>query len=298
MNPPSASNPDAAPQERGRLLRLATRASVSVASLLIVVKLFAWVRTDSVAVLASLMDSMMDVGASLVNLLAVRYALMPPDREHRFGHGKAESLAGLGQATFIAGSALFLGFHAIDRMRNPRPPEDLLVGISVMVFAIVATLALVMLQRYVIARTGSTAIKADALHYITDLATNVSIIGALLLASFGLPWMDPLFAMGIAVYILYSSVQIGHEAVQALLDRDLGDDVRGQVLALAKAQRGVLGVHDLRTRESGHTWFIQLHLELDGRRSLADAHDTAEEVRLAIESTFPRAEVIIHQDPV
>lgn len=283
---------------RDRLLRWATRASVATASVLIVVKLAGWVRTDSVAVLASLMDSLMDVGASLVNLLAVRYSLMPPDKEHRFGHGKAESLAGLGQATFIAGSALFLGFHAIDRLRTPRPPEDLAVGISVMLFATAATLALVLFQRHVVKRTGSTAIKADSLHYVTDLATNVSVIAALLLATLGMPWMDPAFALVIAAYILYSAVHIGHEAAQALLDRDLGDEVRAQVLALARAQPGVLGVHDLRTRESGHTWFIQLHLELDGRQSLAAAHEASERVRLAIEAAFPRAEIIIHQDPV
>src|SRR5512147_956774 len=151
-----------------RLLRLATHASVATATLLITGKLVAWVMTGSVSVLASLVDSMMDVAASLINLFAVRYSLVPADSEHRFGHGKAESLAGLAQTTFIAGSAVFLILQAIDRLLHPRPLEDVGVGVGVMVFAILATVALLLFQRHVIRATGSTAIRADALHYTTD----------------------------------------------------------------------------------------------------------------------------------
>ena len=164
--------------EIARLLRIATYASVATASILIVAKLAAWLLTGSVSVLASLVDSLMDAGASLVNLFAVRYSLMPADDEHRFGHGKAEALAGLGQATFIVGSAVFLVLHAIDRLLHPQPLAQVGVGLAVMLFAIVATLILLLVQHHVIRRTHSTAIRADALHYATDLATNSATVAS------------------------------------------------------------------------------------------------------------------------
>jgi ferrous-iron efflux pump FieF len=160
------------PEQAGRLLRLATYASVATATVLIIVKLAAALMTGSVSVLASLVDSMMDVAASLINLLAVHYSLQPPDRDHRFGHGKAEPLAGLAQAAFIAGSALFLILQAVNRLLHPQMIKDAAVGMAVLLFAIVATLALLAFQHYVIRRTESTAIRADALHYATDLLTN------------------------------------------------------------------------------------------------------------------------------
>jgi ferrous-iron efflux pump FieF len=281
----------------GRLLRLATHASVATASLLIAAKLAAWAMTGSVSVLASLIDSMMDVAASLINLFAVRYALMPADREHRFGHGKAESLAGLAQTTFIAGSAVFLILQAFDRLLHPRPLEAVGIGIGVMVFAILATLALLLFQRHVIRATGSTAIRADALHYTTDVLTNVSIIIALLLSGYGWHGTDALFGLGIAVYILHSAWTIGHEAFQLLMDRELPDDQRQRIREAALSHAQVRGVHDLRTRRSGHDIFIQLHVELDDELSLFRAHEIADEVEALIQNIHPEADVLIHTDP-
>jgi ferrous-iron efflux pump FieF len=280
-----------------RLLRLATNASVATAALLIAANLVAWLMTGSVSVLASLVDSMMDVAASLINLIAVRYSLMPADHEHRFGHGKAESLAGLAQTTFISGSAVFLILQAVDRLLHPRPLEDVGIGVGVMVFAILATLALLILQRHVIRVTGSTAIKADALHYTTDVLTNVSIIIALLLSGFGWHGVDALFALGIAAYILYSAWHIGHEAFQLLMDRELPDDQRQSIRHVAHSHDQVRGIHDLRTRRSGHDIFIQMHLELDDELSLFDAHAIADEVEARIREIHPEADIIIHTDP-
>jgi ferrous-iron efflux pump FieF len=284
--------------ETARLLRIATYSSVLTASVLIGGKLVAWLMTSSVSVLASLVDSLMDVAASLINLFAVRYSLMPADKEHRFGHGKAESLAGLAQATFIAGSAAFLILHAIDRLMYPHPLEDIAVGIGVMIFAVISTLVLLLIQRHVIKKTGSTAIRADSLHYVTDLFTNLSIIAALALAQFGWPGLDPIFAIGIALYILYSAWEIGHEAFQLLLDRELPDDIRNQIKSIAISHAGVHGIHDMRTRKSGQTEFIQLHLELDDDLPLVQSHKIADEVEMAIQKAFPMADIIIHQDPV
>jgi ferrous-iron efflux pump FieF len=280
-----------------RLLRLATHASVATATLLITGKLVAWVMTGSVSVLASLVDSMMDVAASLINLFAVRYALTPADHEHRFGHGKAESLAGLAQTTFIAGSAVFLILQAVDRLLHPRPLEDVGVGVGVMVFAILATLGLLILQRHVIRVTGSTAIRADALHYTTDVLTNASIIIALLLSGYGWQGIDALFALGIAAYILHSAWRIGNEAFQLLMDRELPDEQRQRIQHAALSHGRVRGVHDLRTRRSGHDIFIQMHLELDDELSLFDAHEIADEVEASIREIHPEADILIHKDP-
>ena len=285
-------------QDRARLLTLATTASVATAGVLIAVKLAAWLLTGSVSVLASLIDSLMDAAASLINFFAVRYSLTPADAEHRFGHGKAEPLAGLAQAAFIAGSAVFLVLHAVDRMLHPHPIAEMQVGIAVMIFAIVATLALLGVQRYVVRRTGSMAIRADSLHYMTDVLTNLSIIAALVLVSFGWESSDSLFAIGIAAYILYSAWQIAHDAFQLLMDRELPEEERQRILQIVRSHAHAHGVHDLRTRQSGATKFVQLHLELDENLSLKAAHSIADEVVEVICKAFPSAHVIIHQDPV
>lgn len=284
--------------EHGRLLRLATYASVGTAAVLILVKLGAWLLTGSVSVMASLLDSVMDAAASLVNLFAVRYSLRPPDIDHRFGHGKAEALAGLGQSAFIAGSAVFLSLHAVERLLNPEPLTQVGVGIAVMGFAIVATLALLAVQRHVIRRTQSTAIRADALHYATDLAANTATLVALVLASWGWPALDPLFALGIAAYILYSAYQIARDAVNLLMDREMDPQAREAILRAAAAVPGVLGVHGLRTRRSGPTPVIQLHLALADGLPLIEAHRVSLAVEAALLDLMPGADVIIHQDPV
>jgi ferrous-iron efflux pump FieF len=284
-------------QQNSRLLRLATYASVATATLLILAKLAAWLVTDAVSVLASLIDSLMDVGASLVNLLAVHWSLQPADKDHRFGHGKAEALAGLAQAAFIGGSALFLALHAVDRLVNPAPLSDIGVGIGVMLFAMAATGLLLVFQHRVIRATGSTAIRADALHYATDLATNSATLLALILAVIGWPGLDPIFALGLAVYIFYSAVQIAREAVDLLMDREIEEQHRQRIKTLAFTVPGVHGVHGLRTRRSGHIAVIQLHLELDPDISLLEAHATSDRVEDVLHTEWPDADITIHQDP-
>jgi ferrous-iron efflux pump FieF len=286
------------PLDRAGLLKLASVASVLTAGFLIIAKLAAWSVTGSVSLLASLVDSVMDSIASLINLFAIRYALQPADEDHRFGHGKAEPLAGLTQAAFIAGSAVFLVFHAIDRLRYAHALEQVGIGIWVMVLAIVMTLGLLAVQRYVIRKTDSTAIRADSLHYLTDLLTNVSVLVALYLSTLGLAWADPVFAIAVAIYIFYSAFQIGHEAFQQLMDRQLPDDILQQIRATAMSHPEVTGTHEMRTRQAGHTRFVQLHLELDEKMSLKRAHAIADEVEAEILAFLPGAEVLIHQDPV
>jgi len=283
--------------DRAGLLKLASVASVATAGFLIVAKLAAWYVTGSVGLLASLVDSVMDSFTSLINLFAIRYSLQPADEEHRFGHGKAEPLAGLAQAAFIAGSAIFLIFHSIDRLRDTHQLDQIGVGISVMVLAIVLTLALLAIQRYVINKTDSTAIRADSLHYATDLLTNMSILLALYLSTLGWTWADPVFAIAVAIYIFYSAFQIGQEAFQQLMDRELPDEILEQIQATAMSHPEVTGTHHTRTRQSGQTRFVQLHLELDENMSLKRAHEIADKLEQEIMAFLPGAEVIIHQDP-
>jgi ferrous-iron efflux pump FieF len=296
MNDPNRLPSD--PVRTGRLLRLATYASVATATLLITVKLVAALKTGSVSVLASLVDSMMDVAASVINLLAVHYSLQPPDRNHRFGHGKAEPLAGLVQAAFITGSALFLVLNAVDRLLHPEPIKAIATGIGVLLFATVATMLLLAFQHYVIRRTQSTAIRADALHYATDLLTNAAAVVALGLTLLGWPLMDPIFAMGIALYILYSAGQIGYEAVQLLMDHELPPEVDTHIREIINGHERVRGVHEMRTRRSGQTYFVQLHLMMDDYLPLVEAHRVADEVEMSIKTAYPNADVLIHEDPV
>lgn len=282
----------------GRLMRLASYVAVSVALVLIAAKLGAWLLTGSVALLSSLIDSVLDAFASIVALVAIRQALTPADKEHRFGHGKAEPIAALGQAAFIVGSALFLSVEAVRRLWSPQPVGQQEIGIAVMVFSILVTLALVAFQAHVIRRTGSLVVSADSLHYKGDLLINLSIIASLVLTGwFDFPLADPVFALGIAAYLLWNAKGIGGEALDMLMDRELPDEERQTILALARAHSGVLGVHDLRTRAAGPIRFIQMHLELDGDTRLAEAHAIADAVEAEIEAAFPGADVIVHQDP-
>lgn len=300
-----AAHPGATPHTSGpvsveaaRLMKLATSASVAVALVLVGVKAFAWVTTDSVALLSSLVDSALDVAASVLNLLAVRHALMPADREHRFGHGKAEALAGLGQAAFIAGSALFLIVEASRRLLAPQPVEDGLVGFVVMGISIAATLGLVIFQRRVIRMTNSVAISADSLHFTSDLLVNVGVVVALVLSTrFGLALADPLIALAIAAYILWGAWEVANSSYDILMDREFLDEDRARVREIVMAHADVRDMHDLRTRTSGNMSFIQLHLELDGEMSLRRAHEIADAVEASVRAAFPGAEVLIHQDP-
>lgn len=287
-----------AAERRAKLMKRATYASITVALLLISVKLAAWLLTSSVSVLSSLIDSLLDIAASMVNLLAVHHAVTPADREHRFGHGKAEPLAGLAQAAFIAGSAAVLLTEAWQRFIRPAPIDHSGIGIGVMVFSIAVTILLVRFQRSVVRFTGSLAISADELHYRGDLILNGSVILALVLSGY-LGWeiADPLFGGAIALWILYNAWRIIATALTQLMDREIPDEERAQIRSIASSHPEVLAVHDLKTRASGPTAFVQLHIEMDGGMTLAHAHVVSEEVEARIREAFPNAEIIIHQDP-
>lgn len=285
-------------KESGRLMKLATYASVSVACLLIALKTGAWIATESIAMLSTLVDSLLDALASIVNLVAVRHALTPADQEHRFGHGKAEALSAMAQSAFIAGSSVLLLFQAGERFIHPRPLAAPEAGIWVMAVSIALTLVLVAFQTWVVRRTKSVAVAADSLHYRGDILVNVAVIAALVLGSwYGLIYADPIFGTVIAFYILYNAWLIVRDALDMLMDRELPDDERQRIREIALTHADVESLHDMRTRRSGQTSFIQFHLVMSAELTLLKAHEVSDEVELELRRAFPDAEILIHQDP-
>lgn len=298
MSAKDPTSPGITGTQNAALMRYATYASVSVACVLILMKMTAFLITDSVALLTSLIDSVLDSLASVINLIAVRHAVTPADREHRFGHGKAEPLAGLGQAAFISGSSIFLIVESINRLLHPVAVQHGTIGITVMLISLLMTVALLAYQRYVIRKTNSLAIRADSLHYLSDITLNISVIAALIL-SVHLRWIaaDPVFALGIAAFILFSAQKIARQSLDQLMDRELPDSERQKIMEICRRHPEVGDIHDLRTRMSGQRRFIQLHLEMDGDLSLVCAHAIADAVELDLTLEFPEADIIIHEDP-
>lgn len=295
---PAPLDPVTQAPQIARLTRRMAVGATAVAAVLIVVKTGAWWTTDSVAMLSSLVDSLLDVGMSLVTLLAVQKAAKPADREHRWGHGKAESVAALSQAAFIGGSAALVLVECARRLVDPAPIRHEWVGIGTTVFAIVLSLALVWMQSVVIRRTGSLAIAADRAHYSADLVVNAGVIGSYLVAGLAdWVWLDPVIAAVIAAWMGRSAWKIGYGAIDLLMDRELPDEERGRIRRIALDHPDVKGVRDLRTRRSGTDTFVQMILVVDGGLSVNQAHRIVDDVERAVCEAFPSVEVLIHEEP-
>jgi ferrous-iron efflux pump FieF len=286
------------PNDPDALKRLAATASLVVAIALTLAKLVAAVASGSAAILSSLVDSMADIAASAVTWLAVRIAQQPPDRRHRFGHGKAESLSALGLAALVTGSALFVLVEAARRLLDPRPLQATGLAVAVMVVSILATAGLVAFQREVIRRTRSEAIAADRLHYASDFLSNVAVLVSLLLVErLGLFWLDPLVAVLVAAWLVKASWTIGRRSIDTLMDHELPTVDRARIEAIVRAHPEVVGFHDLRTREAGGVRFIEFHIELDGEMTVREAHHVTDALEHELRAAFPEAEIIIHQEP-
>lgn len=285
-------------ERAGGLMKRAAWASVSVSLFLVGIKTFAYFASHSVAMLASLADSALDLFTSSLNLIAIRSALTPADAEHRFGHGKAEPLAGLAQGAFISASALFLVIQGINRIIAPEPIDNSIQALLVMCVAIACAIALILYQRKVVARTGSVAVEADQAHYFGDLVTNIGVVLALLLSSLlGWTLADPLIAIAVAGIMAFTAFGVGRTAFNQLMDRELPQEERMRISRIARMHQAVKNVHDLKTRSAGRATFIQLHLSLDPNMKLAEAHAISDAVERAILQAYPGADVIIHQDP-
>ncbi|WP_422396532.1 cation diffusion facilitator family transporter [Sphingomonas suaedae] len=277
----------------------AAMASVAAAMLLGALKGYAAWTTGSVAMLASLADSLLDLVASLVTLAGVRIAAQPADANHRFGHGKAEALAALFQVVLISVSATFIAVRAVERFASGELAADPEAGIAVSVAAILVTLALTAYQARAIAASGSIAIRTDRLHYQSDLLLNSGVIAALVLESIvGLRGADPVFGIGIALWLLWGAWRAASDAIGQLMDREWPDEKRRAFVAVAAQMPGFESLHDLRTRTSGSQDFAQFHVHIPGAMSVAEAHDVVEALEHRLAAEFPETEILIHVDPV
>lgn len=285
-------------EEKAKLMKWATYASVATAAIIIAIEIFAWLLTDSISILSSLVDSVLDILVSLVNLTAVRYALQPADEDHRFGHGKAEDIAAFAQSAFICGSAVFIAAEAFRRVAAPRAIEHIDIGLWVMVASTLLTLMLILFQRHVIRKTQSLVIQTDYLHYVMDIGVNIGVILSLIIfAIWNVSWVDPLVAIGIAIYMIRGAWRVGQQAFHKLMDKEFENADRDRIKSIVLEHPEIDGMHELRTRYSGIHSFIQFHLELNGDIALNKAHTISEEVERNIQKVFPNAEITIHQDP-
>lgn len=284
-------------QRYKKLVMIAGGASVATAILFIIIKFVVWVISSSTVIFASLTDSIFDLLASLVNLLALKFSLSPPDKEHRYGHHKSQALASLAQAAFIGGSSVLLVIHGIERCLHPQGVLYLDLAIIVSVISIVITVLLVLLQTYVYRLTRSEAISADRLHYLSDVTLNIGVLLALALSYYGYLWADGLFASLIGLFIMKGAYVIGFRAVQTLLDKSLGRDSIKKIINAIHSIGDVKSVHDLKTHRAGPMVYIQGHLVLDGNLDLFKAHDIVDEIEKKIRIDFPDAEIILHMEP-
>ncbi|MBI2233425.1 MAG: cation diffusion facilitator family transporter [Micavibrio aeruginosavorus] len=287
------------PVFKPKMALVAGGASIATVALLIAIKAFAYMVSGSASVLASLIDSLVDAGVSLIGFLAIRQSLKPASADFRYGHGKIEGLAALMQGAFILGAAVFLGFEAIQRLAQPHPVTATGVAIGVMLVSIVLSVLLVAVQNYSLRHAPSLAVKADRAHYSSDILMNAGVIMALLTQSYGAPvWLDSVFALGIAFWMFVTVYGIVMKAVAMLLDRELPQETRMRILEIIRSNPDVHDVHDLRTTMSGMRLDIAFDVEIDPDMTLARAHAVSKKVEDAILLEFPNAEIMIHKDPV
>ena len=293
------SAPQLTLEQRGRLTRSAALASVAVALCLLILKTVAVWRTGSVAVLGSLADTGLDLVASLVTLMGVRLAAMPADREHRFGHGKAEALASLFQVTLIGMAAIGLAGESIHRwLAGGHRASAAETGIVVSCIAIALSVALVVYQKRVVARTGSLAISTDNLHYQSDFFLNLSVIAALVLETYaGLTGVDLLAGFGIALWLGWGAWRSASNAVDHLMDKEWSVEDRQHFIDVASRHPQLKGIHDLRTRKSGTTSFVQFHVMVDPTMTVRQAHRVMDEIEAVLMKEFPGVDILIHPDP-
>jgi cation diffusion facilitator family transporter len=282
-----------------RLRRLASNTSFILALSLVGVKLVAWALTGSMALLAAAVDGVLDVCTSMVTFIGIRFAERPEDDNHRYGHGKGETLAAFLQALLLAGAGCTLVFQALREFMHPRALAQLQAGVLMTAGSLAAVGCLVALQSWVIRRTGSTAIIADRKHYLADIIVNIGV-----LISLGTSWLtrservDPGVGLCLSVYMIWCAWTMVRDALQGLLDEELPPADRETILETVRACPGVVDLHDLRTRNASDRKFIELHLEIDGDLTVRAGHDICERAAAAVRALYDgNAEVLIHAEP-
>lgn len=285
-------------EQNNKLKKSAVIASVSVSVFLILFKLFAFVKTDSLAVFSTLVDSATDLFSSIISFVAVYYATKPATFSHRYGYGKTEAISALMQAIFVGASGVFVIFDGINRLFNPVSVSSISVGVYTMLVSIFITFILVLYQLYVAKKTNSLAIKADMAHYVVDFLTNSTVVVSLLLVdAFDFVYFDVIAALFISLYLIYNAYSLAKESVDQLTDKELDDDIRKNIEKIVLECENVLGLHDLRTRNIANVYYIDFHLEIRGETPLLSAHKISDSVEKKILETYPSSQILIHQDP-
>ncbi len=280
------------------LKKTAVAAGVLLAILLIVLKLIAFIKTDSLAIFSSLLDSITDLFASMISFIAVYFSTKPASSNHRYGYGKTEALSAFLQAIFVGASGIFVIVDGIKRLINPIQIEQTDMGIVVMFFSIFATFLLVAYQTYVANKTNSLAIKADRAHYTVDFLTNTAVIISLVLVHFfNFFYFDVIAALFISAYLLYNAYMLATKSIEQITDKELPSNIRKKVIEVVLKCNDVKGMHDFRTRNFGGGYYFELHLELDGSISLSKAHQITENIEKKILDIYPGSQILIHQDP-
>ncbi len=284
-------------EHNDKLVKFASYASVATAIIIMVAKTYAWLFTESQSILASLMDSLLDISSSVINLVAIRVSLVPPDDNHRFGHEKFQDLAIFSQSIFFLASCLFTLFASSKALFSGYELSNGELGIKVMYFCVCLTFALVCFQSYVVAKTKSKIISADKLHYFSDFITNIAVVISIYLST-SFWYIDAVAGIMISLYVIYGSYRLFREAIRNLADEEFPQQDKAKILNIIAAHSHVKGIHELKTRYAASKPFIQFHLELDGNIILYQAHEVADEIMKALLQDFPEAEITIHQDPV
>ena len=286
--------------EQNNLLKeSAAFASVSLAIILALIKFYAFLKTDSLAVFSSFVDSITDLFASMVSFIAVYFSTKPATSNHRYGYGKTEALSALLQAVFVGVSGFFVISDGIKRLIHPVEIMQTSFGVWIMLFSIFATFLLVVYQTYVANKTQSLAIKADRAHYTVDFLTNSAVVISLLLVHFfGFVYFDVIAALFISSYLLYNAYVLAKEAIEMITDKELPGEIRKNIEKIVKNCKGVYGMHDFRSRSLGDAYYFELHLEMDGEISLSEAHELSSSVECKILEAYPNSQILIHQDPI
>lgn len=282
-----------------RIVKLSTYLAIFTSTSVLILKSYAWLMTGSVAVLASMVDSFLDMSISVINMLAIKYSFRGPDERRRFGFDKLQDLAVFGQSILFFISGILIIFKAISLLGEVRFEENLDIVANVMIFSVAMTFCLVLFQTYVLSKTSSNVIKADRVHYISDLFTNLAVILAINFST-EYPDIDSYLAILIALYLMYGSVGLFKTSFSNLIDQEFDEENRELLfnfLKKSKQEGLIINAHDIKTRIAGNRKFIQIHIELDGEMNLFKSHEISDKIMLRLKEIFPDSEVIIHQDP-
>ena len=283
-----------------RLEKKATLVSTSVASLLVIMKMSIGILSGSIAVLASAIDSLLDLIVSLFNYFALHNAEKDPDDNFNYGRSKIEPLAAVVEGVVISLSALFILYEALLKIVHPREMDYMSESIVVMLLSIIITSLLVLFLNSVAKKTGNMVIRADALHYKTDIFSNGSVLMALGLVSLtGEELIDPILGVGIGIYMIYSAMPIIKEGILMLLDAALSQEDIKKITDIIESKKETTNYHNLQTRESGSHIFISVHVVFNVSISLYDAHLISDKLELQLKGLFKnkKVHVLIHMDP-